>query len=264
MYLVPKVMSTQHPDNATPAPFADDRGVVRGQGEVDEAVSVFDMGCDEQMWDSEGKEADTQVVRKLLTGYPDFFRDEHQLGRDIALTLRVPNPSIERGMRKSLVEALQSVPSAMDMARSFYGDEDTAPIQEVILPFTTSAEEVSLVEAYYRKVVVGQEDQTLLDGQSVKDWVGEFLPKRIRMIPLIEDRENLLRCDRIVEEYVRDRHLPHQRVFFARSDPALNYGIVGAELVLKEALLLLHNLETKLGLPCTQSSARGQCPSGAT
>ena len=61
MHLVPKVMSTQHPDNATPAPFADDAGVVRGQGEVDEAVSVFDMGCDEQMWDSEGKEADTQV-----------------------------------------------------------------------------------------------------------------------------------------------------------------------------------------------------------
>ena len=67
---------------------------------MDEAVSVFDMGCDEQMWDSEGKEADTQVVRKLLTGYPDFFRNEHQLGRDITLTLRVPNPSIERGMKK--------------------------------------------------------------------------------------------------------------------------------------------------------------------
>ncbi len=260
MYLVPKVMSTQHPDNATPAPFADDRGVVRGQGEVDEAVSVFDMGCDEQMWDSEGKEADTQVVRKLLTGYPDFFRQEHQLGRDIALTLRVPNPSIERGMRKSLVEALQSVPSAMDMARSFYGDDDTAPIQEVILPFTTSAEEVALVEAYYRKVVVGQEDQTLLDGQSVKDWVGEFLPKRVRMIPLIEDRENLLRCDRIVEEYVRDRDLPHQRVFFARSDPALNYGIVGAELVLKEALMLLHNLERKLGLPLYPVIGAGSVP----
>ena len=260
MYLVPKVMSTQHPDNATPAPFADDAGVVKGQGEVDEAVSVFALGCDEQMWDSEGKEADTQVVRKLLTGYPDFFRNERQLGRDIALTLRVPNPSIERNMRKSLVEALQSVPSAWDMARGFYGDGDVAPIQEVILPFTTSAEEVSLVEAYYRKVVVGQEDQTLLDGQSVRDWVGEFLPKRVRVIPLIEDRENLLRCDQIVEEYVRDRDLPHQRVFFARSDPALNYGIVGAELVLKVALLLLHNLESRLGLPLYPIIGAGSVP----
>ena len=61
MFLVPKVMSTQHPDNATPAPFADDAGVLKGDGEVDEAVHVFALGCDEQMWDSEGKEADNQV-----------------------------------------------------------------------------------------------------------------------------------------------------------------------------------------------------------
>ena len=120
--LVPKVMSTQHPDNATPAPFADDRGVLKGDGEVDEAVDVFALGCDEQMWDSEGKEADSQVVRKLLTGYPDFFQGDLQLGRDIALTLRVPNPRIEHDMRKSMVEALQSIPSAWDMAHGFYGD----------------------------------------------------------------------------------------------------------------------------------------------
>ena len=106
MYLIPKVMSTQHPDNATPAPFADDAGVLKAEGEVDEAASVYAMGCDEQMWDSEGKEADNQVVRKLLTGYPDLFQNQFQLGRDIALTLRVPNPHIEHDMRKSMVEAL--------------------------------------------------------------------------------------------------------------------------------------------------------------
>ena len=48
MYLIPKVMSTQHPDNATPAPFADEAGVLKGEGEVDEAASVYAMGCDEQ------------------------------------------------------------------------------------------------------------------------------------------------------------------------------------------------------------------------
>ena len=81
MLSVPKVMSTQHPDNAMPAPFADERGVLKGDGEVDEAVDVFALGCEEQMWDSEGKEADNQVVRKLLTGYPAFFQNEFQLGR---------------------------------------------------------------------------------------------------------------------------------------------------------------------------------------
>ncbi len=260
MSLIPKVMSTQHPDNATPAPYADDAGVLKGEGEVAEAVSVFALGCDEQMWDSEGKEADNQVVRKLLTNYPDFFRNERQLGRDIALTLRVPNPRIERDMRKSMVEALQSVPSAWDTVQGFYGDAHVAPIQEVILPMTTSAEEISLVEAYYRKIIVGQEDRTLLDGQSVKDWVGEFLPKRVRVIPLIEDMEHILHCDRIVEEYVRDRDLPYQRVFLARSDPVLNYGIVGAELILKVGLLRLHNLERKLGLPLYPIIGAGSVP----
>ena len=260
MFLVPKVMSTQHPDNATPAPFADDAGVLKGDGEVDEAVDVFALGCDEQMWDSEGKEADNQVVRKLLTNYPDFFQGNLQLGRDVALTLRVPNPRIESDMRKSMVEALQSVPSAWDMAHSFYGDGNAAPIQEVILPFTTSAEELSLVEAYYRRVIVGQEDQTLLDGHVVRDWVGEFYPKSVRVIPLIEDVEHLFHCDDIVEEYVRDRDLPGQRVFLARSDPALNYGIVAAELALKAALRRLYDLEGKLGIPLYPIIGVGSVP----
>ena len=260
MSLIPKVMSTQHPDNATPAPFADDTGVLKGDGEVEEAVAAFALGCDEQMWDSEGKEVDNQVVRKLLTNYPDLFQGGLQLGRDVALTLRVPNPSIERDLRKSMVEALQSVPAAWDMAASFYGEDAVAPIQEVILPFTTSAEEISLVEAYYRKVIVGQEDQTLLNGQVVKDWVGEFFPKQIRMIPLIEDKEHLLYCDQIVEEYLQGRDLPYQRVFLARSDPALNYGVVAAELVLKVGLLRLHDLERKLGVPLYPIIGAGSVP----
>ncbi len=260
MSLIPKVMSTQHPDNASPAPFADTAGVLRGDGEIEEAVDVFALGCDEQMWDSEGKEADNQVVRKLLTGYPDFFQDGVRLGADVALTLRVPNPRVERDMRKSMVEALQSVSSSWDMAQGFYGDGHVAPIQEVILPLTTSAEELSMVEAYYRKVIVGQEDQTILGGQSVKDWVGEFYPKSVRVIPLIEDMENLFYCDRIVEEYLRDRDLPYQRVFLARSDPALNYGMVAAELILKVGLLRLHNLEAKLGLPLYPIIGAGSAP----
>ena len=260
MSLIPKVMSTQHPDNASPAPFADSAGVLRGDGEVAEAVDVFALGCDEQMWDSEGKEADNQVVRKLLTGYPDFFREDVRLGSDVALTLRVPNPRVERDMRKSMVEALQSVSSSWDMAHGFYGDDRAAPIQEVILPLTTSAEEISMVEAYYRKVIVGQEDRAVLDGQFVKDWVGEFYPKTIRVIPLIEDMEHLFYCDRIVEEYLRDRDLPYQRVFLARSDPALNYGMVAAELILKVGLLRLRNLEAKLGLPLYPIIGAGTAP----
>ena len=72
--------------------------------------------------------------------------------------------------------------------------------------------------------------------------------------------EHILYCDRIVEEYVQDRDLPYQRVFLARSDPALNYGIVGAELILKVGLLRLHNLERKLGLPLYPIIGAGSVP----
>ena len=259
MTLIPKVMSTQHPDNAKPAPFADSTGVVKGEGEVDEAVDVFGLGCDEQMWDSEGKEADQHVVRKLLTGYSRVF-DNLRLGRDVALTLRVPNPSVERNMRKSMVEALQSVPSAWDSATTFYGEDADAPIQEVILPLTTSAWELAMVEAYYRRVIVQQEDQMLLGDQLVKNWVGEFCPKELRVIPLIEDMESLLACDSIVEEYVHGRDLPHQRVFLARSDPALNYGVVTAELLLKVALQRLRRLEERIGLGIYPIIGAGSVP----
>ena len=259
MTLIPKVMSTQHPDNAKPAPFADSTGVVKGEGEVDEAVDVFGLGCDEQMWDSEGKEADQHVVRKLLTGYSRVF-DNLRLGRDVALTLRVPNPSVERNMRKSMVEALQSVPSAWDAATTFYGEDADAPIQEVILPLTTSAWELAMVEAYYRRVIVQQEDQMLLGDQLVKNWVGEFCPKELRVIPLIEDMESLLACDSIVEEYVQGRDLPHQRVFLARSDPALNYGVVTAELLLKVALQRLRRLEERIGLGIYPIIGAGSVP----
>ncbi len=262
MFFVPKVMSTQHPDNAMPSPFADAAGVIRGDGEVREAADIFDLGCNEQMWDSEGKEADNQVVRKLLTGYPDFFQNRRRLGQDVMLTLRVPNPGIERDMRKSMVEALQSIPSAWDLARNFYGDGDdaTAPIQEVILSFTTAAEELTLIEAYYRQVIVGQEAQTLPGNRSVRDWVGEFFPKQLRIIPLIEDMEHLFYCDQIVAEYLRGRDLPAQRVFLARSDPALNYGIVGAELILKVGLSRLYDLEKRLGIPLYPIIGAGSVP----
>ena len=262
MWFVPKVMSTQHPDNATPAPFADAEGVLKGEGEVAEAHEIFALGCNEQMWDSEGKEADNHVVQKLLTGYPDFFQNDRRLGHDVILTLRVPNPSVERDMRKSMVEALQSVPSAWDVASGFYTgmDDEKAPIQEVILPFTTSAQELTLVEAYYRQVIVGQETQGLPDGQTVRDWIGEFSPKRIRLIPLVEDRDNMLRSDSIVEEYLHGRELPYQRVFLARSDPALNYGIVSAELILKVALQRLHRLEGRLGIPLYPIIGAGSAP----
>ncbi|MDY6779151.1 MAG: phosphoenolpyruvate carboxylase, partial [Halobacteria archaeon] len=58
MSQVPRVMSTQHPDNAT-APFFSEGDVLEGEDEIREAFYVYShLGCDEQMWDFEGKEGD--------------------------------------------------------------------------------------------------------------------------------------------------------------------------------------------------------------
>ena len=264
MAFIPKCMSTQHPDNAFVPTYATD-GVIKGDGEITEAVEVFNLGCDEQMWDSEGKETDNQVVQKLLSAHSDFFKSQHHLGKDSALTLRVPNPAIETEMRKSTVEALQGIPKAWDMASEFYGNDTEPPIQEVILPFTTSAQELALLDVYYQKFVVGQENQELLDSMVVKDWIGEFFPKRIRIIPLIEDLEHLTGSDLIVSDYLEDLskrgvQVDYQRVFLARSDPALNYGAVSAEMMIKIALSKLSKLQERLGLPIYPIIGAGSVP----
>jgi len=71
---IPKTMSTQHPDNVS-IPFFAESPRIGGEDEIEEAYYVFShLGCDEQMWDHEGKEVDDFVVKKLLTKYENYFR----------------------------------------------------------------------------------------------------------------------------------------------------------------------------------------------
>ena len=99
--IIPRVMSTQHPDNAH-APFFSQGPQLGGEEEVKEAFYVYStLGCDEQMWDHEGKEVDAHVVPKLLSQHSAFFRKK-KLGKNVFLTLRVPNPARERSSAKGL------------------------------------------------------------------------------------------------------------------------------------------------------------------
>jgi phosphoenolpyruvate carboxylase len=243
---IPKVMSTQHPDNAS-LPFFAETPDMSGEDEILEAYYAFShLGCDEQMWDSEGKEVDDFVVKKLLTKYPHFFRKK-RLGEEVFLTLRLPNPSIEKEEAKILVEALESIPRSMDAARLFEGRDAPAPIFEVILPMTTSAEELNRVYYFYRNFIQGKQHQPIYPGSiTVAEWVGEFLPEKIHVIPLFEDIPTMLRADEIVKEYLKDKDESHLRVFLARSDPALNYGMVAAVLANKIALKRLERLSYRI------------------
>jgi len=144
---VPRCMSTQHPDNVL-APFFADRPVIRGEDEIREAYYAYShLGCSEQMWDSEGKEVGAFVVKKLLSRCPRFFA-ESRLGEKLRLTLRVPNPTVEKAEGKVLLETLESIPRSYDAAGVFYGEGAPAPIFEVILPMTSNSEEMNRVYRY--------------------------------------------------------------------------------------------------------------------
>jgi len=240
-------MSTQHPDNVA-MPFFAQSAPLTAEDEVREAYYAFShLGCDEQMWDFEGKEVDGHVVEKLLSTYESFFA-EHPIGESVHLTPRIPNPALEPTKAKVVLEVLQSLPRHADIARVFY-DRERPPILELIFPMTTSARELDRVRDYYARFVAGMEQITLgADERPLGEWFGRFSPPTVRMIPLIEDRDHLLAADDLVRDYLRGKDLDHVRVFIARSDPALNYGYLSAVLLALVALERLAALEAETGV----------------
>jgi phosphoenolpyruvate carboxylase len=259
MNQIPRCMSTQHPDNAS-VPFFASSAVLAGEDEIREAYYAFShLGCDEQMWDVEGKEIDTYVVKKLLSYYPEFFR-ENVLGEDLRITLRVPNPTVETAEAKILLETLESIPRSYDAARLFY-DRDVAPIFEVILPMTTSARCIDRIYRYYADHIIGRQHARFgADDITIAEWIGSFAPERIQVIPLFEDVPTMLKAADIVEEYLADKDTADQRVFLARSDTAMNYGVVAAALANKIALADLDALATRTGVRIHPMLGMGSAP----
>jgi len=198
------------------------------------------------MWDSDGKDVDTNVVRKLLSKYSDFFM-ENVLGRDIFLTYRIPNPLVEKAERKIVIQTLQSIPLQSDVASAFY-EKNAVPVSAAILPFTTKASELLWLDRCYARAIAGIEDVSLGGSMSVKDWVGPFLPTKLDVIPLVEDAPSLMSIDDIVNDYIRAVKPKSMRVFIARSDPALNYGLITAVLLSKIALDRLSKVQKKTGV----------------
>ncbi|MBT3721398.1 phosphoenolpyruvate carboxylase [archaeon] len=243
---IPRSMSTQHPDNVS-QPFFVDNSIIAGDDEIKEAFYAFShLKITEQLWDCEGKEVDNFVIEKLLTKYPDFF-SKKTLGKDVFITLRTPNPRIEKDKGKLLLETLESIPRNFDISREFYKN-GKAPIFEVTVPMVSSAQEILMVKNYYDQHVIGKA-HTKLSGMKIKDWVGDFMPKEINVIPLIEDKNSMLKADKIVREYVQKAKIKnYQRVWLARSDPALNYGNISAVLINRIAFQKLYNLQKELGI----------------
>lgn len=259
---VPRLMSTQHPDNAT-LPFFASADVIEGEDEIQEAYYVSShLGCDEGMWDFEGKEGDEYAVKKLLSRYDEYFRST-RLGEEFRLTVRGPNPDLEVSEAKILLEILESIPRSYDAAEAYadeYGLETVAPIHEVIVPMVTDADQINAVHEYYESFVAGKGDLELWNGRTVGEWVGHFRPAEINVIPLIEEREAMLRADEIVREYAEAQSRDAVRVFLARSDPALNYGSLSADLINKVALQRLYRVAEEIDIEVHPILGAGSAP----
>ena len=251
-------MSTQHPDNVT-IPFFAEKSIMEGEDEIKEAFYTFShLGADEQLWDAEGKEVDAFVIKKLFTRYEPYFRQKI-LGKDKFITLRVPNPEVEKNEAKILLEALHSLPRNYDLAKVFYGN-DTPPIFEVAVPMCSSEMSIQRVHEYYKEVIIKSQDKVICDIK-LKDWLGELKPVDIRTIPLFETKEAILNAAIYVEKYINyAKIIDYQRVWFARSDPALNYGSVATVLTIKVGLQRLYQLQEKTGVQILPIIGCGSAP----
>ena len=249
---IPATMATQHPDNACAAFFCNKK-FINTMDEIEECyISYKDLKCGEYMWDWEGKFVDEAVIEKLFQQYTDFFKKQ-SLGRDIFLTFRIPNIWEESSFR--LARAYMSILTASDFAKDL--GFHTPPIFEVILPMTTNAKQLIHVQETFQKVA------------QLKKQVFETKQKSfdmINVIPLFESVDNLSNTPTILEEYFRSYKKEfggkpeYLRPFIARSDPALNAGIVPAVLASKVAISDFFEIGEKYGVKMYPIIGTGSLP----
>jgi phosphoenolpyruvate carboxylase len=248
---IPTVMATQHPDNAG-VPFWHDSAFISDHAETDEMFHNFgEVGCDEYMWDWEGKFADESIIEKLAGRYFDFFK-KHQLGRDIFITLRIPNIWEEKTFK--LARAYMSVLSAAEFTKSL--KLKSPPVFEFILPMTKKADQLIHIQETFQKTAKLNEEI----------FGNRFGQGYIHIIPLFESVDDLTGCGKLLEEYIRlhEKHLGQKpvylRPFIARSDPALNAGFVPCVLASRMALREFYRIGKAHGIPVYPIIGTGSLP----
>lgn len=228
MRKIPAAMASQHPDHAG-KPYWHTADLIRTIDETRECfLSFSQLGIQEYKWDWEGKFVDESVIERLLSDYYDFFA-AHPLGDDKFLTFRLPNPKVETEFRLS--RAFMVLLTASGLARQI--GFSAPPLFEVILPMTESAAEIIAVQDAFREMAA-------LSHPLHRQKNGTL--RHIEVIPLFEQVSTIARSARILDEYLSLHQkafgfLPNYlRPYLARSDPALNSGLVPTVLAIKIAL----------------------------
>ncbi len=251
MRKIPVCMATQHPDNAS-RPYWNSRAYVSTNAEIKECYLCYsDLDIDEYNWDWEGKFVDEAVVDRLFHKYFNYFKS-HVLGKDKFLTFRIPNPRVEKQFRLARAFMVIATNSQLTQSLGF----DNPPIFETILPLTETAEEViDLQEAF-----------KTLTGVSHKLLKMEDALKYLHIIPLFEQVEKIMNSSIILQKYISlhaklfGNKPEYIRPYCARSDPALNSGLVPTVLSLKVALSSYEKLEHDTGTKLYPMLGTGSLP----
>jgi len=225
---ISSTMASQHPDHAD-KPFWYTKEFISTRQEVKECFITFsDLGISEYKWDWEGKFVDESVVDKLLSEHYEFFKG-HPLGKDTFITFRLPNPKVETEFR--LGRAFMGILAAAGLAKHI--GLHTPPLFEVILPMTESAGEMIAIQEAFAEIASLKHELYNFSDDTIK---------HIEVIPLFETVETMMRSDAIIKEYVEMHEKQfgftpsYLRPYVARSDPALNSGVVPTVLAIKVAL----------------------------
>ncbi|MDZ7586414.1 MAG: phosphoenolpyruvate carboxylase, partial [Patescibacteria group bacterium] len=237
---IPATMVSQHPDHAS-KPYWHNKEFISTRHETKECfLSFSELGVSEYKWDWEGKLVDESVVERLLGEYFEFFK-ENKLGVDKFLTFRLPNIRVETEFR--LGRAFMGLLSAAGLTKQV--GLHSPPLFEVILPMTETAEEMIAVQEAFQEVAMLKHQLHGFKNGSLK---------HIEIIPLIEQVEAIIESDKLLEKYLvlhekRFGSKPEYiRPYLARSDPALNAGLVPTVLAIKVALSRFISFEKRTGI----------------
>jgi phosphoenolpyruvate carboxylase len=249
---IPATMATQHPDHAA-RPFWHTESFIPAIEEAKELfLSLTDLGISEYMWDWEGKLVDESILERLYGENYDFFK-KRPLGKEKFLTFRLPNSKVQHEFR--LGRALMGMLSTASLAKQV--GLHSPPLFEVILPMTESAEEMISIQEAFAEI------------SNLKHPLNKFqkdLLSHILIIPLFEQVNTIINSDKILEKYLaRHKKLfgfdpPYMRPFVARSDPALNSGLVPTVIAVKIALSHYRKFGIKHHIPMYPIIGCGSLP----
>lgn len=245
-------MATQHPDHAARPYWHKDIFIPAAVESRELLLSFADLGISEYMWDWEGKLVDESILERLFGEKYHFFK-KLPLGKERFLTFRLPNSKVENEFR--LGRALIGMLSSASMAKKI--GLHSPPLFEVILPMTESVEEMISVQEAFAEI------------SSLKHPLNKFqknLLSHVLLIPLFEQVSTIINSDKILERYLaRHKKLfgfqpPYMRPFIARSDPALNSGLVPTVLAAKIALSHYQKLSHRHKIPMYPIIGCGSLP----